>query len=120
MLRRLVPLLLALGAGSCGSSNSPASPTPAPPGATTITIVSGASTLTTTAFNPNPITVSVGTQVSFLNSDNTTHTSAANASTWNSGNIAPGGRFNVTLTTAGSYPYHCNIHPGMVGTINVQ
>jgi len=119
MLRRLIPLLLALGAGSCGSS-SPASPTPAPPGATTITIVSGASTLTTTAYNPNPITVAVGTTVSFLNSDNTTHTSVSNTGVWSSGNIAPGGRFNTTLTVAGSYPYHCNIHPGMVATLNVQ
>jgi plastocyanin len=24
------------------------------------------------------------------------------------------------LSTAGSYQYHCAIHPGMVGTITVQ
>jgi plastocyanin len=119
-MRRLALLLLALSVGACDDSPNAVSPTPAPPGSTTVTIVSGGSQLTTTAFSPNPITVAVGTQVSFLNLDNTAHTTTANAGTWNSPNIAPGGRFNVTLTTAGTYPYHCSIHPGMVGTVTVQ
>jgi plastocyanin len=120
MLRRLViPLLLAISVAAC--DDSPTAPDPAPAGATTITIVSGASALSTTAFSPNPITVPVGTQVSFLNGDNVNHTSFANAAgVWSSPIIAPGKRFNVTLTTAGSYPYHCTLHAGMVGTVNVQ
>ena len=28
--------------------------------------------------------------------------------------------YSISLTTAGSYPYHCNIHPNMVGTITVN
>ena len=64
---------------ACGSSTSPSStPEPAPAGSTTITMVSGASVLTNTAYNPNPVTVSVGTTVSWLNNDSTTHTSVAN------------------------------------------
>ena len=121
MLRRLlVLLLLAMSAGACGSSDNPVTPTPAPPNSTTITIRVGASNLGSNAYEPILATVSVGTLVSFFNNDNTAHTSTANAGAWGSPNIAPGGRFNVTLTTAGSYPYHCSIHPGMTGTINVQ
>lgn len=108
---------------ACGSS-SPSSPSngpaPAPAGSTTVNIPSGASTLTTTAFNPNPVTVTVGSTISWLNDDNTTHTSTADGSSWSSGNIAPGARFNFTFASAGRFTYHCQIHPNMVGTIVVQ
>jgi len=120
---RVFAIILCLACVSaCGSSTSPSStPAPAPTGATTVTIVSGASTLSTTAYSPPNATVAVGTTVSWLNSDNTAHTSVANNGVaFNSGDIAPNARFNFTFTTAGSFPYHCVIHPNMVGTITVQ
>jgi plastocyanin len=117
-------LVLALGLAGCSGYNSPSAPsggpTPAPAGATTVTISSGASVLTTTAFGQNPLTVPVGTTISWLNNDNTTHTSVADGNQWASGNIAPGGRFNFTFASAGHFTYHCQIHPNMVGTIDVQ
>jgi len=85
-----------------------------------VNIPGGASTQTTTAFGQNPLTISVGTTVSWLNTDNTTHTSAADGSQWSSGNIAPGERFNFTFASAGRYTYHCQIHPNMIGTIVAQ
>jgi plastocyanin len=120
IMRYRLPLMLlaAFCLTACGS-NSMSSPT-APAGSTTVTIVSGASALSTTAFAPSPLTVSVGTTVSWLNNDSTTHTSVANNGAWTSPNIAPGGRFNFTLMTAGTFQYHCSIHPNMVGTITVQ
>lgn len=124
MYCRLMPILLAAlcltACGSSSSSTSPTTPDPAPAGSTTVTIVSGASTLTSTAFAPSPVTVAVGTTVSWLNSDTTTHNSIANNGAWTSTSLAPGNRFNFTFTTAGSFPYHCSIHPGMIGTITVQ
>ena len=100
----------------CSSSymTSP-SPTadPAPAGSTTVTLPMGASTLTTTAFGTNPLTVSAGTTISWLNGDSTTHTSVADGGSWNSGNIAPGARFNFTFQSAGQFTYNCQIHPGM-------
>jgi len=120
---RVFAIILCLACVSaCGSSTSPSStPAPAPAGATTITIVSGASTLSTTAYSPANATVAVGTTVSWLNSDNTTHTSVAtNGSAFSSGNIAPNARFNFTFTSKGTFPYFCTIHPNMVGTITVQ
>jgi plastocyanin len=104
----------------CGSDSS--SPTTIQDGGTgtPVSIVNGASVLTTTAFSPSTATVAVGGSVTWTNSDNTSHTSTAANGAWNSGVIAPGGQFTTTFTTAGSYPYHCTIHPGMVGTITVQ
>jgi len=37
----------------------------------------------------------------------------------NSGNIPNKGNFSHTFANAGSYGYHCSIHPAMIGTITV-
>ena len=111
--------LTACGGSSYGSAPSP-TPTPAPSGSTTVTIPGSASTLTTTAFGANPLNISPGTTISWLNNDNTTHTSTADGNQWSSGNIAPGGRFTFTFASPGRFTYHCQIHPNMIGTINVQ
>ncbi len=114
----LATLLLAISVG-CSSSTYMTSPTLASSGSgTAVSIVSGAATMTTTAFAPNPVTVSVGGSVTWTNNDSITHTSVGGA--WNSGAIAPGGKFSMTFSSAGSFPYHCSIHPGMVGTVTVQ
>jgi len=110
-------LAISLLAFSVACSDSPSSPTPA---GTAVSIVSGASGLTTTAYAPNPITVAVGGTVTWKNNDSVTHTSTANGGAWNSGNMAPGASFSTTFSSAGSFQYHCTIHPGMVGTITVQ
>jgi len=109
--------LLAL---SAACSDSPSTPTPTPGPGTNVSIVTGASGLTTTAYSPNPITVAVGGTVTWLNNDSVTHTSTANGGAWNSGNMAPGASYSTTFPSAGTFQYHCTIHPGMVGTITVQ
>jgi plastocyanin len=115
-------LLAAICMSGCGgSATSPSlTPQPAPDGSTTILMPGGASTLTTTAFGTNPFKIAVGTTISWLNSDTTTHTSTADGEAWTSGNIAPGARYNFTFQSAGQFTYHCQIHPGMTGTIVVQ
>jgi plastocyanin len=115
-------LLTAIFTTACGGYATSPSPTPeaAPAGSTTVMMPGGASVLTTTAFGTNPLNISVGTTISWLNGDSTTHTSTADGGAWSSGNIAPGARFNVTFQSPGQFPYHCLIHPGMTGTIVVQ
>jgi len=103
----------ALLASACGSSSS----TTAPSGPS-VSIVSGASTMTTTAYSPNPMTVSVGSALTWVNNDNTAHT--ATGASFNTGTIGPGQSSTVTFSTAGNFTYHCSIHPNMVGTVNVQ
>src|SRR5262245_29699234 len=89
-------LILAMFFTACGGYSSPSAPstgpTPAPAGSTTVDIANGASVQTTTAFGQNPLTIPVGTTISWLNSDNTTHDTVADGSQWTSGNIQPGGR----------------------------
>ncbi len=108
----------------CGSSYStPSGPSPTPSGntsGTAVSIVRGAAGQTTTAYAPNPITVAVGGSITWTNNDNTSHTSTANNNSWNSGVIAPGGKYTMTFASAGSFAYHCTIHPGMVGKVTVR
>ena len=122
--------VVAIACGS-GSSSTPTNPTPTPtptptpaPGPTTATtpvsIVRGASILTTTAYNPSPLTVASGTTVRWTNDDTTAHTSTSNTAAWTSGNLNPGDHFDFVFQTAGTFTYHCAIHPGMVGTVVVQ
>jgi plastocyanin len=105
---------------SAPAPTSPTTPT-TPTGATaSASIVNGAFSLTTTAFSPNPLSVAVGTTVTWINNDVTTHNATADGGSFATGSIAAGGSASVKLQTAGSFVYHCTIHPGMVATINVQ
>ena len=95
-----------------------------------VSIVSGASTLTTDAYSPNPIQVSVGTTVTWTNNDSQPHTvtSGSNGQPDNKFNsspnftplLNPGQTFSFTFTQAGEYPYFCTLHPNMVGTVSVS
>jgi len=104
--------------GACSSDSSPA---PTPTGqVTTVTIPQGASTLTTTAFSPNPVNVAVGTTVHWANSDSTIHNATADNGAFNSGTLNAGGSFDFKFNSAGTFTYKCTIHPNMVGSVVVQ
>jgi plastocyanin len=72
------------------------------------------------AYAPDDLTVASGTTVTWTNNDSIAHTSTSDGSGWNSGLVAPGGQFSLTLQTPGTFSYHCTIHPGMVGTVVVR
>jgi plastocyanin len=73
------------------------------------------------AFSPADITVKVGTTVTWTNSDSTTHTvtETDGQDGPNSGNLEPGKTYTFTYNTAGTFKYHCAIHPEMLGTVTV-
>ncbi len=104
---------------ACGSSYSPTSPGGGGgPADVTITIVANNGS---SSFSPNPGAVPVGKTVAWRNADSATHNIVADGGAFNTGAIAPGSTSSpVMMGTAGAYPYHCSIHPTMVGTLNVQ
>src|SRR5918995_1292034 len=89
-----------------------------------VSIVPDASTLTTNAFSPNPIQVSVGTTVTWTNNDEEVHTVNAGENPTTSGlfafYISPGGTPEYPFPESGDYPYFCILHPNMVGTVLVS
>jgi plastocyanin len=76
-------------------------------------------TISNFTFQPSSLQVHVGTTVTWTNNDSTAHTVTSDTSSFNSGTLAPGGTFAFTFTQAGTFSYHCNIHPSMHGTITV-
>jgi len=120
-MRAITFAMLALTAAACGgdSGTTVTAPSSGSPGGPSVSIVSGATSLTTTAYSPNPQTISRGGSVTFINNDSAPHTATASG-TFDTGIISPGGRSTVTFQNAGSFNYRCTLHPGMVGTIVVQ
>jgi plastocyanin len=73
------------------------------------------------AYSPNSVTIAVGDTVTWTNQDDVPHTATAtDQSVLQSGTISPGSSFSQTFETAGEFPYHCEFHPNMSGTIIVQ
>lgn len=92
-------------------------------------IVSGASGRTTDAFQPNPVQITVGQKVVWTNDDSAPHTITSGEAATPDGKfdsspnfnplLAPGQTFSHTFEKAGKYPYFCQLHPNMVGTVIV-
>jgi plastocyanin len=66
------------------------------------------------------IEVAAGTTVQWTNRDAVVHTVTADDRSWDSGAIAPGGRWSATFTEPGLYPFYCGPHPYMRGMVIVR
>jgi plastocyanin len=93
-------------------------------GGATVSIVEGSSALTTDAYSPNPVQVSVGGTVTWTNDDSQPHTvnsgeNATPSGVFDSPIMAPQATFEHTFTEAGEYPYFCILHPNQGGTVSV-
>lgn len=113
-------LILACLSAGCSSSTGPA-----PSAAATQTPASGGNTIAIRnfAFSPSTLTVKAGTTVTWTNDDSSPHQLASDAGSpvaFSSPSLANGASFTFTFSQAGTYPYHCTIHPSMKGTLVVQ
>ena len=127
----LVSILATALLAGCGGGDGAGLVQPGSRPPNSISIVSRAETKGTGAFVPNPLTVPLEGVVRWYNDDNaaaggqyggsngTIHSIVADDISFVSGNITPGRTFEHTFATAGTYPYHCSIHPTMKGTITV-
>jgi plastocyanin len=73
------------------------------------------------AFSPANITVKKGTAVTWTNKDSVAHTVTESDALLgpNSNDIDNGKSYSFTYTQAGTFTYHCAIHPSMTGTVTV-
>ncbi|MDD1689671.1 MAG: cupredoxin family copper-binding protein [Methanoregula sp.] len=112
-------LVLACVIAGCASYQSTPA-TAAPPAAT-----SGGNTIAIKnfAFDPASLTVKAGTTVTWTNQDSVPHIIASDTGSpaaFSSSSLSTGASYSFTFTQAGTYAYHCTIHPSMKGTIIVQ
>ncbi|MDD1652986.1 MAG: cupredoxin family copper-binding protein [Methanomicrobiales archaeon] len=139
-------LLLLLSAGCTGTgTGQPGTVTPTTPPAPETTLPDGGTTpeepVTTPtevesvvevlirdfSFAPATLTVSAGTTVIWTNEDSVPHQVASDPHPAHTGlpgllsePIPPGESYRFTFTQAGTYGYHCELHPSMTGTITVE
>jgi plastocyanin len=95
-----------------------------------LSIPVGASTQGNPAYDPNPMTVKKGDTVQVQNKDQTPHTvtsgkgldDPAKGKLFDTSIIAPAASAKVSTASlkSGEYPFHCEVHPYMTGTLKVQ
>jgi plastocyanin len=135
-MRRLVLLPLVVIAAflvaACGGGASPAAPTTASAlaasgagGGACATAEADAAAAATVeikdfAYSPDPVTASVGDAISWTNGDSAPHTATLDDDSCGTGNLSQGATGALVFSAAGTYPYHCAVHPDqMTGTITV-
>lgn len=90
-------------------------------------IVSGSAFLNETAYSPNPIEISDGDTVTWVNKDFDPHTVTSGSfmdedagEEFDSGYMGPQSTFSHTFEDEGEFEYFCILHPNMVGTVVVE
>ena len=73
-------------------------------------------------FDPPTLTVSAGTQVTWINHDDVPHTATSSVKprAFNSGTLDTDDQFSYVFNTPGTYEYFCAVHPKMTGRIVVK
>ncbi len=109
-LALLLVMVAACGSSAGGTTTTAANGTTASPGAVVIDNF---------AFMPSTLTVEVGSAVTWMNEQGVDHTVTADDNSFDSGPMARGAGFQRTFDAAGTFAYHCTIHPSMTATITV-
>jgi plastocyanin len=99
-----------------GNSGNPTTPTPqATTAVVTINVVGINGAL---SFSPNPASLPSGQMVVWHNVDTISHHVMFNDGSVDTGNLDPGAFSQPQAISAAGGPYHCTIHPVMVGSVN--
>jgi plastocyanin len=74
------------------------------------------------AYLPAQVHVRAGGSVAWVNceSDGTPHTATADDASFDSGVVAPNDAYIRAFPTAGTTPYHCDLHPFMKASVIVD
>lgn len=72
------------------------------------------------SFTPMEMTISKGTQVTWVNKDDVPHTVVSIDHKFKSKALDTGEQFSFTFQDAGTYEYFCSVHPKMTGKIIVK
>lgn len=71
------------------------------------------------SFLPAQLNIRLGQKVSWNNEDQVAHTVTADGLTFGK-SVPSGAVFNFAFVKPGNFPYHCEIHPSMHGTVVVS
>ena len=69
-------------------------------------------------FLPRTVTINAGDKVTWVNDDDVAHDAVGNG--WSTSILQQYDQDSVRFNRAGTYRYHCSIHPTMTGTVVVR
>jgi plastocyanin len=69
--------------------------------------------------NPQPVNAKVGDVVAWTNNDGAPHSATMDDGSCDTDSIAAGATAMLKFTAAGTYTYHCKIHPGQMKDFTV-
>jgi plastocyanin len=110
---------------ACGGAASPAasaapSAAPEPSRAPASGPTTGGVAVTIEGFILPEVTAAVGQEVTWTNADSTGHTVTLDDGLFDEPIAGGGGTVSNAFDTAGTFAYHCKIHPSMTGTITIS
>jgi plastocyanin len=145
LARTILIALATAGLAACGGSatTSPASPAPTPSvaaGSPAASSGAGASaagglacatapaggtaaatvTIKNFAYSPQPVPAKVGDVIAWRNDDSAPHSATMDDGSCDTDTINPGSTAILVFTAAGTYTYHCKIHPGQMKDVTVE
>jgi len=117
ILMSALSLLMVVGvlASSCGGGGGT--------GGTTATTGGGGGAqvvMKNLAFETATVTIKTGESVTWTNEESVNHTVVADNGEFKSGDLANGATFSFKFEKAGTYAYHCSVHPSMKATVVVE
>ena len=102
------------------TSDADATPTASPQASPAVGANDNASVdIANVAFDPEALSISVGTTVIWTNREAIPHTVTADDGSFDSGTLNQGETFEFTFDTVGTFDYVCAIHPSMQGSVVV-
>jgi plastocyanin len=125
-MRGTVSVVAPAGVTPSTSPPPPSSPTPPATGATSPAPPSAAPGATAREvvmidldYSPRAVSAAAGDTITWVNRGRAVHTATADGPAFDSGLVAPEGRFTFRASTPGTFAYHCTVHPSMRGTVTV-
>jgi plastocyanin len=126
-----IALVAALAVAGCGGSSSdgegttsaakaPTAAAPTNPAAAGPAVASATIDIKSFKYKPVVVTVKKGGRIRWTNSDAAAHTATADDRSFDTQTIDKGKSRTVTVTSAGSFAYHCDFHPFMKATVVVR
>lgn len=117
----ILTAVLALVVTACGPAADDSTVPGEAPTTDAVATTGGEVAMENISFQPDELTVSAGTTVTWTNLDGVAHTTTSDDAVWDSGGLAGGGTFSFTFDEPGTFQYLCSIHPAqMRATITVE
>jgi plastocyanin len=111
--------LTGCGGGDSGSTKGPGSSSTTT-GSTAAAVSTDRIDIADFKYDPDAVTVTAGTTVTWANSDDAAHTATADDSSFDTGDLERGDSKAITLEKPGTYSYYCRFHPFMKATVEVR